>query len=108
MCPWSLAEAVHRQTEGNPLFVQEVIRFLAEEGSLVQKDGRWRRPRIRPLEMSIPEGLTGCHRQTSIPPQSRECNDLLSVASVIGREFSLETLKAVAGVTITKKSSSMP
>jgi len=30
--PWSLAEAVHRQTEGNPLFVQEVIRYLNEEG----------------------------------------------------------------------------
>src|SRR5207253_16182 len=26
---WSLAEAVHRQTEGNPLFVQEVLRYLA-------------------------------------------------------------------------------
>ena len=25
--PWGLAEAVHRQTEGNPLFVQEVVRF---------------------------------------------------------------------------------
>jgi hypothetical protein len=30
--PWGLAEAVHRQTEGNPLFVQEVVRYLAEEG----------------------------------------------------------------------------
>ena len=30
--PWGLAEAVHRQTEGNPLFVQEVIRYLNEEG----------------------------------------------------------------------------
>src|SRR5207302_10565684 len=28
---WALAEGVHRQTEGNPLFVQEVIRYLAEE-----------------------------------------------------------------------------
>jgi predicted Ser/Thr protein kinase len=28
--PWGLAEAVHRQTEGNPLFVQEVVRYLVE------------------------------------------------------------------------------
>src|SRR5439155_5300930 len=27
---WALAEAVHRQTEGNPLFVQEVLRYLVE------------------------------------------------------------------------------
>ena len=36
--PWGLAEAVHRQTEGNPLFVQEVVRYLAEEGLI--KPGR--------------------------------------------------------------------
>ena len=29
--PWGLAEAVHRQTEGNPLFVHEVVRYLLEE-----------------------------------------------------------------------------
>ena len=30
--PLGQAEAVHRQTEGNPLFVQEVLRYLVEEG----------------------------------------------------------------------------
>ena len=29
---WELSEAVHQQTEGNPLFVQEVLRYLVEEG----------------------------------------------------------------------------
>jgi len=38
--PWSLAEAVHRQTEGNPLFVQEVIRYLSEEGLVKREGGR--------------------------------------------------------------------
>jgi hypothetical protein len=35
--PWGLAEAVHRQTEGNPLFVQEVIRYLSEDGAIVRE-----------------------------------------------------------------------
>ena len=35
--PWSMAEAVHHQTEGNPLFIQEVLRYLVEEG-LVDPD----------------------------------------------------------------------
>ena len=39
--PWGLAEAVHRQTEGNPLFVQEVVRYLAEEGVITREKGRW-------------------------------------------------------------------
>jgi tetratricopeptide (TPR) repeat protein len=94
--PWSLAEAVHRQTEGNPLFVQEVIRYLAEEGLIARKEGQWRPTKDTPLEMSIPEGLRDVigKRLSLLTP---ECNQLLSVASVIGREFAMETLKAVAG-----------
>jgi tetratricopeptide (TPR) repeat protein len=95
--PWGLAEAVHRQTEGNPLFVQEVVRYLAEEGLIARKEGQWRPTRDTPLEMSIPEGLRDVigKRLSLLTP---ECNQLLSVASVIGREFALETLKAVAGI----------
>jgi tetratricopeptide (TPR) repeat protein len=95
--PWGLAEAVHRQTEGNPLFVQEVIRYLAEEGLIARKEGQWRPTKDTPLEMSIPEGLRDVigKRLSLLTP---ECNQLLAVASVIGREFALETLKAVAGI----------
>jgi tetratricopeptide (TPR) repeat protein len=95
--PWGLAEAVHRQTEGNPLFVQEVVRYLAEEGLITQKEGRWRPTKDTPLEMNIPEGLRDViGKRLSL--LSKECNQLLSVASVIGREFSLETLKAVVNI----------
>ena len=31
-----MVEAVHRQTEGNPLFVTEVVRLLVQEGELTQ------------------------------------------------------------------------
>jgi tetratricopeptide (TPR) repeat protein len=99
--PWGLAEAVHRQTEGNPLFVQEVIRFLAEEGLIVQKDGRWRPSKDTSLEMNIPEGLRDViGKRLSLV--SKKCNELLSVASVIGREFALETLRAVAGPRVSE------
>ncbi len=95
--PWGLAEAVHRQTEGNPLFVQEVVRFLAEEGLITQKEGRWRPAKDTPLEMNIPEGLRDViGKRLSL--LSKECNQLLSVASVIGREFGIGTLRAVAAM----------
>jgi len=47
--------------------------------------------------MSIPEGLRDVigKRLSLLSP---ECNQLLAVASIIGREFALETLKAVAGI----------
>ena len=37
--PAGLAEAVHTQTEGNPLFVTEVVRLLVQEGELTQESG---------------------------------------------------------------------
>jgi tetratricopeptide (TPR) repeat protein len=95
--PWGLAEAVHRQTEGNPLFVQEVVRYVAEEGLIARKGQRWRPTKDAPLEMIIPEGLRDVigKRLSLLSP---ECNRLLAVGSVIGREFALETLKALAGI----------
>jgi tetratricopeptide (TPR) repeat protein len=94
--PWSLAEAVHRQTEGNPLFVQEVVRYLVEEGLISQKEGR--SVKDTPIEMNIPEGLRDViGKRLSLI--SKECNQLLSMASVIGRDFRLEVLKKVSGLS---------
>jgi tetratricopeptide (TPR) repeat protein len=96
--PWSLAETVHRQTEGNPLFVQEVIRYLNEVG-LISKGLERREGKIEtPLEMNIPEGLRDViGKRLSL--LTKECNNLLSVAAVIGREFRLDLLRKVAGIS---------
>jgi len=93
--PWSLAKAVHRQTEGNPLFVQEVVRYLVEEGLISREEGRWRPTSQTPVEMRIPEGLRDVigKRLSLLSP---ECNRLLSVAAVIGREFRLDVLQRLA------------
>jgi eukaryotic-like serine/threonine-protein kinase len=91
--PYSLSEAIYRQTEGNPLFVQEVVRYLVEEG-LLNKD----RPMEARVVMSIPEGLRDVigKRLSSL---SQECNRVLSIASVIGREFDLPVLQTLAGLS---------
>jgi tetratricopeptide (TPR) repeat protein len=96
--PWSLAEAVHRQTEGNPLFVQEVVRYLAEEGVFVRDKGRWQSKGDTPVEMRIPDGLRDVigKRLSSL---SESCNKVLSVAAVIGRDFNLEVLQNVSGLS---------
>jgi serine/threonine protein kinase/tetratricopeptide (TPR) repeat protein len=95
--PWGLAEAVHRQTEGNPLFVQEVVRYLAEQGLIGREEGKWKSSRETPLEMVIPEGLRDVigKRLSSLSP---DCNKLLSIASVIGREFAVDVLRVVANI----------
>jgi len=93
--PWGLAEAVHRQTEGNPLFVQEVVRHLVEEGLISREVERGRVDRDTPAEMTIPEGLRDVIGKR-LSALSQECNRLLSIAAVIGREFRLDVLQKVA------------
>ena len=92
--PWSLSEAIHRQTEGNPLFVQEVLRDLVEEGALTGEGGR----SISDVAMSIPEGLRDVIGKR-LSRLSDECNRVLRVAAVIGRDFRLDVLERVAGLS---------
>ncbi|MCH8973509.1 MAG: AAA family ATPase [Chloroflexi bacterium] len=93
--PWRWAEVVHRQTEGNPLFVQEVMRYLVEEGLLARDEGELRRMGDEPLADRIPEGLRDVIGKR-MARLSDSCNRVLSVASVVGREFRLDVLELVS------------
>ncbi len=83
---WSLAATVRKRTEGNPLFIQEMLRHLVEEGLLDDPDA---------AELRIPEGLRDVIgvRLTRLGP---ETNRLLSMAAFIGREFRLDVLQTLA------------
>ena len=96
--PFALAEQVHRQTEGHPLFVQEVLRYLVEEGVLRRDaSGRLQRTGETPLSNQIPEGLRDVIGKR-ISRLSAGCNRALSVAAVIGRDFSFDVLASIAGL----------
>ena len=95
--PRSLAEAVHRRTDGNPLFVQEILRHVVEEGRFSRgADGI--SATAASLEHHIPEGLREvvALRLAKLSPATGE---LLGIAAVIGDEFELETLRAVSGLS---------
>ncbi|UCD09088.1 MAG: hypothetical protein JSU79_00110, partial [Dehalococcoidales bacterium] len=95
--PVGLAEAVHRQTEGNPLFVQEVVRYLTEEKLLVHAGGKLVTSDTTSIQMNIPEGLRDVIGKR-LSNLSDECNRLLSIAAVIGREFRLDILQKVSDI----------
>jgi DNA-binding SARP family transcriptional activator/tetratricopeptide (TPR) repeat protein len=83
-----LARALYRETEGNPLFVGELVRLLASEGRLDEAAGGT-------SALRIPQGVREVidHRLRHL---SGECKRLLSVASVLGREFRLDALERVS------------
>lgn len=82
-----LVYAVHTQTEGNPFFVGEVVRLLIEEGALTREQSRVaERWRVR-----IPEGVREAIGRR-LNHLSEPCNETLSLASAIGRAFTLDQL----------------
>ena len=84
--PTGLTEAVHTQTEGNPLFVTEVVRLLVQEGELTQESGARDSWTVR-----IPEGVREVIGRR-LNRLFQRCNETLTIASVIGREFELRQL----------------
>jgi DNA-binding CsgD family transcriptional regulator len=85
-----LLAQVHGQTEGNPLFVKEMTRFLVQEGVLgTDRPTNGLRAGAGPRR--IPEGVKEVIG-TRLNRLSRTCNAVLANAAVIGRSFSLDVL----------------
>jgi DNA-binding SARP family transcriptional activator len=83
----SLVEAIHGETDGNPLFVVEVVRLLDAEQRIA--DGH--------ADVPIPPGVRAVIGQR-LRQLSAWCRELLVDASVLGREFELDALAGLAGV----------
>jgi DNA-binding CsgD family transcriptional regulator len=94
--PRPFAELVHRQTDGNPLFVRETLRFVIDAGLVERRDGALRRVGDQSLAGRIPEGLRDAVGKR-LSRLSERTDRVLSVASVIGREFHLRVLREVLG-----------
>jgi DNA-binding SARP family transcriptional activator len=82
-----LVAAIGAETEGNPLFVGELVRLLEGEGRLADADASLR----------IPPGVRAViGRRTR--RMSERCQELLAAASVLGREFRLGALELLSGL----------
>ena len=89
------AQLVQRETSGNPFFVVEVLRHLAETGALVESDVRWTSD-LSPEEVGIPEGIRDVVGQR-LSRLGADVERVLRLAAVIGYEFRLDLLSDVAG-----------
>ncbi|MGH8983029.1 MAG: BTAD domain-containing putative transcriptional regulator [Acidimicrobiia bacterium] len=90
-----LRDTLAAETDGNPFFVTEVLRHLAETGAIRQSDdGRWIAAiPLAPLSLptSVREVIT--HRVAHLGDHARQ---ILTLAAIIGREFDLNVLAEVA------------
>ncbi|MCH8987754.1 MAG: AAA family ATPase [Chloroflexi bacterium] len=88
--PAALLNAIHAHTEGNPFFLGEVARYLAELGQL----GEAVDDETAPQMLGIPQGIRDVIGQR-LMRLSEPCNQALTTASVIGREFEFDLLGAL-------------
>ena len=82
----AFAGEIYRQTEGNPFFVGEVVRSLLLEGKIAWNGERWQST-VKLSELDIPQSvrLVIERRMVNLSP---ECRVTLTLAAVMGRDFS--------------------
>ncbi len=84
--------ALHSLTDGNPFFIEEVVKSLIATGDISFADEAW--DRTPPERLHIPRSIEAAMQQ-SIDDCSPEARHLLSVAAVAGRQFDFDLLRAV-------------
>lgn len=87
-----------KATQGNPLFLEEYVRSLIEQGMLIGTAGRWR-PTGRISPNFVPQSVTGllASRIDRLQPAIKE---LLQCAAVIGNDVPHALLSAVSGQSL--------
>ncbi|HEV8716994.1 MAG TPA: AAA family ATPase [Candidatus Binatia bacterium] len=94
--PAGLARVIHRRTNGNPLFMVNVVEDLITQGGLAEVEGRWvLKAAVEAVEGGVPESI-----QQMIEKQlerlGTEEQRVLEVASVAGVEFAAAAVAAGA------------
>jgi ABC-type oligopeptide transport system substrate-binding subunit len=88
-------EGIFHETEGNPFFIEEVIKALVEQGELYYENDRWQRPSME--EIKIPQSVhLAIHARVGKLPEAAQ--DVLQQASIFGREFDYESLKMMSSL----------
>jgi class 3 adenylate cyclase/tetratricopeptide (TPR) repeat protein len=94
--PDALRTKILDHAEGNPFYVEEIIRALIDDGAIVfgQNSGRWRATR-EIASIPIPDTLHGV-LMARIDRLQEETRRVLRLASVIGRVFFYRVLAKIA------------
>src|SRR6266852_3590277 len=92
--PSQLSQMVMDSTDGNPFFATEMLQHLKETGAIARVSGMTGRT-IEIGDLGLSEGIKEVIGQR-LSRLSDACNRLLSIASVIGREFDATLLEAIA------------
>jgi predicted ATPase len=95
--PAEFAALLHARTEGNPLFMVDLLRYLCDRGVIVQDQGRWALVRAVPdVQGELPESVRGMIRR-KVDQLAVADRHLLMAASVQGPEFDAAVVARLLG-----------
>jgi DNA-binding NarL/FixJ family response regulator len=92
-----LQQAILTRAEGNPFFIEELVRALQSSGQIIAEDGLWQRPRgARGLSGALPVLPTSIQMTLSLrlEPLSQPCRQALACAALCGATFYPDVLAA--------------
>ena len=89
------ADAIGLLTEGNPFFVEEVLRTLVSSGDIYKANGRWTRKTTRELRVPRTVQVAVAQRVQSL---SEAAKRILDIAAVAGQRFDVALLQALTGL----------
>lgn len=95
----ALLDTIYTLTEGNPFFVEAVLKSIVAAGALRQVDGQWQQSSMRhyPARSSlIPRSIQDAVTQQA-GKLSAAAEELLTLAAVAGRRFDFAVLQQVLG-----------
>ena len=92
--PAALRTQIATRSDGNPLFCEEFLRVLIEDGRVVFEDGRWRAtPDV--VSVTVPESIVAL-LAASIDRLGADEKRALQLASIIGERFELMEVGTLA------------
>ena len=87
--PKEFDELLHKSTNGNPLFTEELLKFFIQKGILYAQKGKWQTVDIDEIE--IPDSLEQVIQQR-IQSLDKSAQELIAKAAVIGQDFNADLL----------------
>ncbi|MGZ5292862.1 MAG: ABC transporter substrate-binding protein [Actinomycetota bacterium] len=90
--PPEMARRILEPAEGNPFFLEELVRSLADAGALVREGDIWRFDHAVPIEIPPTVEKVILSRIDRLSP---DAHTTLTAASVLGRQFGLPMLEAL-------------
>ena len=93
--PESLKQMIPQRAEGNPFYLEEIIRMLIDRGIICRSDGHWQMaPDADLADLQVPSTLQALIL-TRVDHLNEGARQTLHYASVIGKDFSRRLLNAV-------------